>query len=136
MTKIYQLLRLCNHESWLGRIFSPLQPWLMLAKRLTSWICSIKFLFLVKISKMWFPKCHIHRKSYEISLFATVSHRCKEKTVLCNHDSWLPRIFLPSPPWLTVAKRLMLWEFSIIFMKISWLLKTCIYLWFWQKKKS
>ena len=75
-------------------------------------------------------------KSHEIILFATVRHGCEGKNILRNHDSWLRKIFSPLQPWLTVAKRLISWDFPIIFMKISWLLKICIYLWIWQKKSQ
>ena len=75
-------------------------------------------------------------KSHETIHFATVSYGCKGKNILRNHDSWWQRIFFPWQPWLTVAKRLILWYFPITFMKMSWLLKTCIYLWFWQKRAN
>ena len=35
-------------------------------------------------------------KSHEISFFATVSHGCKRKNIVCNQDSWLRRIFFSS----------------------------------------
>ena len=50
-------------------------------------------------------------KSDEISFFATISHSCKGQTILCNHESWLQRIFFPLQLWLTVAKRLIPWDF-------------------------
>ena len=45
-------------------------------------------------------------KTHKISLVATISHGCKGKNILCNHESWLWRIFFPLQPWLAVAKRL------------------------------
>ena len=39
----------------------------------------------------------------------------------------------PSQPWLMVANMLISQDFPIIFMQVSWLLKTCIDLWIWQK---
>ena len=47
---------------------------------------------------------HFHTlfgKSPEMSLVI------KEKRFLCNHESWLERIFSPLQPWLTVAKQTM-----------------------------
>ena len=52
-------------------------------------------------------------KSHEIILFATVSYGCKGENILCNHESWLQRIFFPSQPCLTVAKRLISWDFPM-----------------------
>ena len=72
-------------------------------------------------------------KSYEVNLFATLSHGCKGEQILCNHYSWLRRILFLFKLWLTFAKRLISWNFPNLFMKISWLLKTCIHTWIWQK---
>ena len=72
----------------------------------------------------------------ETEVLATVSHSWKGKNILCNHDSWLQRLFFPLQPWLMVAKRLNSWDFTIIFIKISWLLKICIYLWTLQKRAN
>ena len=33
--------------------------------------------------------------SKDINLFENVSRGCKEKNILCNHESWFPRIFFP-----------------------------------------
>ena len=74
------------------------------------------------------------RKSHEISIFATISHGCKEKNILFNHDAWLQRILFPLQPLLTISKRPISWDFPIIFMKRSQPLKICVYLWIWQKK--
>ena len=73
-------------------------------------------------------------KSHELSLFATIGHCWKGKNILRNHDSWFWRIFSTLQPWLTVAKKLISWDFPIIFMQMIWLLKTCMDLWTWQKK--
>ena len=89
---------------------------------------------LWKILKSGVQNAIFMGKSQENSLFATVSHRCKGKNILCNYDSWLQRIFFHLQTWLTVAKRLISWDFPILFMKMSWLLQACIYLWIWQKR--
>ena len=85
---------------------------------------------LTMISSKYLENC------FNFGLFATISHGCEGENILRNHESWLRKIFFPSQPCVTVAKRLISWDFPTIFMKISWLLKTCVYLWIWQKKKS
>ena len=113
---------------------SPLQPRVTVAKTLISWNFSI-------ISKFWWTFQEVVPKvpySWEnpiklASLQPSVTV-AKEKNILRNHDSWLQRIFFPFQPWLTVAKRIISWDFPIIFMKKSWLLKTFNYLWIWQKR--
>ena len=117
VTKIYQLLRLCINDSWLQRIFSPFATMADGCKKVTLMEFFNKFTFFVKLSEKLCPKCSIHGKNHELSLFATVYHSCKEKNILRNHDSWLQRKFFPLPPWLTVAKRLISWDFPILFMK-------------------
>ena len=75
-------------------------------------------------------------KSHEISLFATVSHGCKGKIILCNHDSWLQRIFFSLQPWLAVAKRQISWHFPIIYIYKNELTSENMYLPMNMAKKS
>ena len=53
--------------------------------------------------------------------FATMTHGCEGYFSLRNRDWRLQR-------WPIS------WDFPILFMKMNWLLKTCIYLWVWQKE--
>ena len=92
--------------------------------------------FLWKFPRSGVQNLILMGKSHKISLFATVSNGCKGKNILRNHDLWLRRIFFLLQPWLAVAKRLISWEFPILFMKMSWLLKTCICLWILQKRAN
>ena len=102
----------------LQKIFSPLQPWLKVAKRLIWWNFLIKFTCLmICFFRNGVQNDIFMEKFHEISLFATVSHGCKGEKIICNHDSWLQRIFFSLQPWLTVAKRLISWDFPIIFVK-------------------
>ena len=94
----------------------------------------LKSKFLVKLPKKIVQNVISLGKSHELILFATISHCWKGKNILRNHDSWFWRIFSTLQPWLTVAKKLISWDFPIIFMQMSWLLKTCMDLWTWQKK--
>ena len=126
-----------------------MQPWVMVAKDIFPFAtmtdgCKkvnfmefffIKSIFLVEISQMWCSKCHFHGKiPWNYSLRNCQAWLRREKY---PSQPWLMRkIFSPLLPSLMVAKALISWDFPIIFMKISWLLKTCICLWIWRKKKA
>ena len=123
-------------------IITAWQPWIMVAKdifpfaTMTDGCKKVNFIELFwKILRSGVQNAIFMGNSHEISIFATVRHGCKGKNILCNHDSWLQRIFFALQPWLTVAKRQILWDFPIIFIKMRWLPKTCIYLWFWQNSE-
>ena len=77
-----------------------------------NWLFFAKFLGKYMFSEVSFF-INIMGKSHEISLFATVSHVCKGKNILCNHYSWLWRIFYPLQLRLTVAKSLISWDFPM-----------------------
>ena len=101
---------LSNHEGWLQK----------------GWFHGI---FQENLHFLWnFPKNGVQKaifngKSHENSYFATASHGCKGENILRYHDSWLQKILFPLKPWLTVAKRVISWDFPNIFMKMDWLLK-------------
>ena len=61
VTKIYQLLRLGNHESCLRRFFPVCNNDCRLKKVNFMEFFNI-IVFFVNISKKWCPKCHIHGK--------------------------------------------------------------------------
>ena len=101
-------------------IITALQPWVIVAnnifpfsKRSISWNFSMKSTFLWNFPKSGVQNAIFMRKSHEISLFATVSHGCKGKNILGIS-----------------------WDFPIVFMKTSWLLKTRSYLWIWRKRAN
>ena len=73
------------------------------------WIRHFRHHFLESFTKMWI----LLNNSIKLTFFATVSHGCKGKNILRKHESWLQRIFSPSQPWLTVAKRLISWDLSM-----------------------
>ena len=134
MTWFYQLLRVSNHWSWLKRILSPWQSRLMAAKSIFNGICPLNLHFLWNFPKSGVKNAIFIEKFHNIRLLAIISHGCKGKNIIHNHDPWLRRIFFPSQLWLTVANRLISWDFSIKFMKMSWLLKTCILYEFGKKE--
>ena len=112
-----------------------LQPWLMVEKRKISWNFKIISTFLWNFPKSSVQNAIFMGKSHEISFFAIVSHGCIGKNIFGNHDWWFQRILFPLKPWLTLAKRLSSCDFPNVYLKMSWLLKTWIYLWIRQKKQ-
>ena len=95
---------LCNHDLWLerGEFYG---------------IFQLNSYFLWTFRRSGVKNAIFMGKSHEISLFATASHSCKGKNILCNCD-----------------RRLRRGKYLFIFRKMSWLLKTCIYLWCWQSR--
>ena len=74
-----------------------LQPWIVVAKDIFTFatmmdVCK-KSNFMEFFDKILIFSENFHDLvsqmpySWEISLFATVSHGCKGKIILCNHDS-------------------------------------------------
>ena len=82
---------LCNHETWLQRIFFPLHPCLTVAKRLISWDFPKKWHFEHHIWESFTKNVYFIEKFHEIKVFANVSHYSKGENILRNNNSWLQR---------------------------------------------
>ena len=77
-----------------------------------SWENSMKLAFLQ-------PSVTIAKRKIS---FANMTHGCKG--------------YFSAQVWLKVAKRQILGDFPNIFMKMTLLLKTFIFIWYWQKKNQ
>ena len=113
---------LFNRQSRLQSEKYPFQPWLMVAKDIFS--LSTVADNCKEDNIMGFSH-YIYETQLNSENMCLPINLAKKSQF---YDSLLQRIFFPLQPWLMVAKRIISWDFPIIFMKMSWLLKTCIYL--------